>query len=282
METSREDFGIAIRSAFLKRGTQQRFSLFVLIIISIALIVFDKVDSKPLKLARSIIKDGVFKASQIISSPTKGLSFVSDAAKTHLNLYDNYILLKKENNQLKEKNFHSDYLVLENTQLRKLIDEQVNSKSNFVSSRVIIDKNNPYLHSFIINSGTNKNIKNGMAVLDGANFVGRVVDVNFFTSRILLVSDLNSKIPVIISPSGTHAILSGRGKGKPTLDYLPENNVLEDGNKVFTSGTEGIFSPGIPIGKVKFENKIANVSLFSELTQITFINIDIGNTQTKN
>ena len=164
---------------------------------------------------------------------------------------------------------------MENTQLRKLIDEQTASPSNLVSSRVMLDNQSPYLNSFIINSGSNRKIKNGMAVLDGINFVGRTVDVNFFSSRVLLVSDLNSKIPVIIEPSGHHAILSGHGKNKPTLEYLPENHTIKNGDKIYTSGKEGIFSPGLPIGEVIIDDQV-RVSLFSDLSQITFINIYLG------
>jgi len=112
-----------------------------------------------------------------------------------------------------------------------------------------------------------------MAVLDGKNFIGRIVDVNFFSSRVLLVSDLNSKIPVIIEPTGYHAILSGTGKTKPILEFLPENHIVKSGNKVFTSGKEGIFSSGIPIGEVEIDNEKILVSLFSDVSQITFVNI---------
>ena len=119
----------------------------------------------------------------------------------------------------------------------------------------MLDKQSPYLNSFIINSGSNKEIKNGMAVLDGKNFIGRIVDVNFFSSRVLLVTDLNSKIPVSIEPSGHQAILSGRGTKEPTLEYLPKNHQVQSGNKVYTSGKEGIFAPGIPIGEVKIDAK---------------------------
>ena len=140
----------------------------------------------------------------------------------------------------------------------------------------MIDKQSPYLNSFIINIGSNKNVKNGMAVLDGKNFIGRIVDVNFFSSRVLLVSDLNSKIPVIIAPSGHHAILSGHGTNEPTLEYLPENYTIQDGDKVYTSGKEGIFSPGIPIGEIKIGKNVVKTSLFSDLSQITFVNIKLG------
>ena len=115
-----------------------------------------------------------------------------------------------------------------------------------------------------------------MAALDGRNFIGRIVDVNFFSSRVLLVSDLNSKIPVVIEPTGYHAILSGTGTIKPILEFLPENHRVQSGNKVYTSGKEGIFSPGIPIGEVRMDAEKFLVSLFSDLTQITFVNINLG------
>ena len=108
------------------------------------------------------------------------------------------------------------------------------------------------------------------------NFIGRIVDVNFFSSRVLLVADLNSKIPILSEPSGNHAILSGHGKDELSLDYLPKNHSVKDGDKIYTSGKEGIFSSGIPIGKVKIENNVVKVLLFSDLNQITFININMG------
>tara|TARA_Y100001960_G_C14440465_1_gene712250 strand:+ start:41 stop:679 length:639 start_codon:yes stop_codon:yes gene_type:complete len=211
METSREDVGIAIRSAFLSRGTKQRFSLFVLTILSILLIFAESIDTKPLNKVRSVIKDLVYRSAIVASLPLKSISNSSAYIKNHISLYGDYDKLIKENEKLKNDISKKDFLELENSQLRKLINEQVESKSNLVSARVMLDEQSPYLNSFVINIGSNKNIKNGMAVLDGKNFIGRVVDVNFFSSRVLLISDLNSKIPVISEPSGNHAILSGHG-----------------------------------------------------------------------
>ena len=276
MDTSREDVGILIRSAFIAKGTKQRFSLFALIILSIIFIFIETVETKPLNYLRSFIKDTIYRGSLIVSAPLKGLDSISENINSHVNLYENYSKLKIENENLKNNISESDFLELENTQLRKLIDEQVTSTSNLVSARVMLDKQSPYLNSLIINVGNNKDIKNGMAVLDGKNFIGRIVDVNFFSSRVLLVTDLNSKIPVITEPSEFHAILSGHGDNLPTLEYLPENHFVLDGHKVYTSGKEGIFSPGIPIGEVKVEKGIINVSPFSDLSQITFINVNLG------
>ena len=276
MDTSREDVGIAIRSAFLQKGTQQRFSLFILIVISILLLFIESIESKPMNFVRSIIKDTIYRGSVIVSSPVKVAKSVFQSTKNHITLYSNYEKIKEENEELKNKISKTDFLTLENIQLKEIIAEQIDANSNLISSRVMLDKQSPYLNSFILNAGSNKNIKKGMAVLDGKNFIGRIVDVNYFSSRVLLVSDLNSKIPIVVEPQGYHGILSGRGKKEPSIEYLPENNTLENGNKIFTSGKEGIFSPGIPIGEVKIKENKINVELFSDLTQITFVNIEIG------
>ena len=276
METSREDFGIAIRSAFLRKRAQQKFSLFALILFSIILLYVDTVETKPLNYLRFFVKDTIYRGSVLISFPSKGFKSVFSSVKNHLNLFNKNIKLREENDQLKEQVYDPSYLIFENKQLRKLLDEQVTSSSNFVSARVILDKQSPYLNSFIINSGSNKEIKNSMAVLDGKSFIGRIVDVNFFSSRVLLITDLNSKISVLIEPSGHHAILSGRGTNKPTLEYLPENHKVQSGNKVYTSGKEGIFSPGIPIGEVRMDAEKIFVSLFSDISQIMFVNINLG------
>ena len=275
MDTSREDFGIAIRSAFLAKGSKQKFSLFALIVLSIIFLSVETIEKKPLKYFRAFVKDVIYRGALIVSAPSKSINNFSDFVKQHVSLYDDYSKLKVENNELKNKISETNFLELENSQLRKLIEEQASSTSNLMSARVMLDKQSPYLNSFIINIGSNKNIKNGMAVLDGKNFIGRIVDVNFFSSRVLLISDLNSKIPIITEPSANHAILSGHGGNKPTLEYLPENHNIQDGDKVYTSGKEGIFFPGIPIGEVEIEDDDIKVLLFSDLSQITFVNINL-------
>ena len=279
METSREDVGIVIRSAFLAKGSKQKFSLFALVVLSIIFIFVETIETKPLNYLRSFIKDTIYRGSLVVSVPSRSFSNVTNFVSNHINIYSEYSQIKKENDELKNNISKTDFLELENTQLRKLIEEQIASSSNLVSARVMLDKQSPYLNSFIINIGSNKDIKNGMAVLDGKNFIGRIVDVNYFSSRILLVTDLNSKIPVISVPSGSHAILSGHGMNLPTLQYLPKNHKIQEGDKIYTSGKEGIFAPGIIIGEAEYVKEEIEVSLFSDLNQITFVNIDLGKGQ---
>ena len=103
----------------------------------------------------------------------------------------------------------------------------------------------------------------------------KIVNVNVFTSRILLASDLNSKIPVIIEPSGINAILSGKGNNNfAELEYLPKNNNLKNGDVVYTSGVDGIIASAIPIGKVFINEENKYVEFFVDLNQLQFVKIN--------
>ena len=112
-----------------------------------------------------------------------------------------------------------------------------------------------------------------MPVLKGPYFVGRITEVNYLSSRVLLISDLNSKIPVLIEPRGYQAIMSGTGGDLALLDFLPKNHQLETGNLVYTSGTGGIFFSGIPIGRVELIEEKFYVKFFSDLNQLYLINV---------
>ena len=108
----------------------------------------------------------------------------------------------------------------------------------------------------------------------GSYFVGKVVGVNYLTSRVLLINDLNSKIPVIIEPDGTRAMVSGNGsKIFGDIEYLPEKNQVEEGHIVYTSGTDGIISSGIPVGKIIIKNNQKSVRFFTDFDQIQYVKV---------
>ena len=140
--------------------------------------------------------------------------------------------------------------------------------------KVLIDKKSPFLRSIIINKGSKNNIKLGMAVLDREYLVGKVVEVNYLTSRILLLSDLNSKIPVIIEPGGFQSILSGTGKRSGIIQYLKDNYIIQENSVLYTSGSGGLFKAGIPVGKIKTDElNLKNVNFFSDFSQLKFVKI---------
>ena len=273
MATSRDDFGIAIRSALLQRGARQKFSLFVLILISICIFALDNSQLKAVKSLRSLINDGVYRLSAVSSSPMKFTTASKDFLVRHVLIYEENEKLKGEIEDLRRKELDNSFLQTQNKQLNEVV--KLNEEFDFttVSAKIMFDKNSPYLNSVIINKGTNSNIKLGLPVLSKGHLVGRIVEVNYISSRILLLNDLNSKIPVVISPNGDQAILSGIGKINPGLDYLPENFYPEDKNLVYTSGKDGILLPGISIGKAFMEDGRIKVKLFTDPKQIFLVNI---------
>ncbi len=273
MSTNRDDFAIAIRSALLQRGARQKFSLFVLILISIAIFALDNIELRPVKVLRTLINDGVYRISAISSSPMRMTSATKDFFIEHIFVYKENEKLKTEIEELKKNKLNNTYLETENKQLQEVV--QLDRKSAFttVGAKIILDKNSPYLNSVIINKGSNAGIKLGMPVLSRGHLVGRIVEVNYISSRILLLNDLNSRIPVVISPNGTQAILSGIGKLKPSLEYLPENFEITEGNSVYTSGKDGVLFSGISIGEAVSEDGRIRVKLFTDPTQIFLINV---------
>ena len=112
-----------------------------------------------------------------------------------------------------------------------------------------------------------------MSAINERGLVGRVVETNYLSSRVLLLNDLNSRIPVTFGEEGTQAILKGNGGLKPQLEYLPEGFTVTKGIDVFTSGKDGIFLPGTPIGQTTEKGE---VRLFSESSQLSFVKINIS------
>jgi rod shape-determining protein MreC len=162
---------------------------------------------------------------------------------------------------------------MQNKELKIVISDVLHTNIKNVIAKVILDKQSPFLKSIILNKGTNSNLKKGMAVLHKKNMVGRIVEVNYLSSRVLLINDLNSKIPVKIQPSGENAIMSGEGNNLASLDFLPKLSTIEEENIVFTSGSDGVFDDGIPIGKItEIEGKFY-VEFFSDLNQINFVTV---------
>ena len=273
MATSRDDFVIAIRSAFLKKANKQRFSLIGLIFFSIGLILFSKINLPFTNYLNIGLNEIVYRSSFIISFPEKKILQFKDIIKNHYILYDNYDEIKNELEKLKSETLEIIFLEEENKRLKKIIDEYIYNSEELVA-KVLIDKDSPFLKSIIVNKGSKDSVKLGMAVLDGNYLVGKIVEVNYSTSRALMISDLNSKIPVSIEPGNIQSILSGTGKRNGKIEYVESEILIDDGSIVYTSGSGNIFKSGIPIGIFnKNENTSEEVKFFSKLTQLTFVKL---------
>ena len=274
-DTGRDDFIIAIRSAFLKKGTRQKFSLFTLLIISVLVLSLEYFKTGPINTFRSFTKDIIFKGSYFISEPFVYIKNKYYNFKDHLQMYEEYT-------ELKDKKYSIDVIInenifykSENERLKKLIDEKKIYSNEYLISKVLLDQQSPYLKSVIINKGFKHGIKLGFAVKEKSYFVGKIINVNFLTSRILLASDLNSKIPVIIEPAGANAILSGQGHNNyAELEYLPKLKKIKEGDIVYTSGVDGIIQGAIPVGKIFRNNEKLFVEFFVDFNQLKYVRVN--------
>ncbi len=274
MQASRDDFVIAIRSAFLKKENKQKFSLSALIFLTFVILISEKFNFKLIDYLKISLREVAYRSTFIVSVPENFVKKSYIATKNHFNVYDENKVLKEKLDFELSKNYNSEYILEENRRLRSTIEEK-NILSSEIIGKVLVDKKSPFLRSVIINRGSRDGIELGMAVLDKSYLIGKVVEVSFTTSRVLLLSDLNSKVPVDIMPNNIQSILSGTGSDEGIIQYTRQQELIEKDAIVFTSGAGGLFKSGIPIGKIDIDpsNDRVIVSFFSDFSQLRYIKI---------
>ena len=280
MASSRDDFIIAIRSAFLKKSTQQKFSLLTLVFFSLFIVILSSLDFKVIRYSKAVINELVYRSSFIVSVPE---NFIKDSfiqVKDYTTFFNKYKKNTAELESLKSNYVSNEITEYENKELKELINDYVSS-SNKILAKIIVDHDSPFLKSIIINKGSKDNIKIGTNIYDQSYLVGRVIEVNYKTSRVLLLSDLNSNVPVTIAPQNIQAIVTGSGGDNGKIKYIKSglSDQLIDDSIVYTSGTGAIFKSGVPIGKLKsFGENSTNeykVEFYSDFSQLKYVFAEI-------
>ena len=280
MASSRDDFIIAIRSAFLKKSTQQKFSLLSLVFASILVILLSSLDFKAIKYLKIAINELVYRSSFVVSIPENLIKDSFLEINRYTSFFNEYKKNEIELQVLKSKNISSEIIQFENKELKELINDYVSS-SDKVLAKIIVDHDSPFLKSIIINKGSKDNIKIGTNIYDQSYLVGRVIEVNYKTARVLLLSDLNSNVPVTIAPQNIQAIITGDGDKHGQVKYIKNLLVdeLTEESTVYTSGTGAIFKSGIPIGKLKVikDQPLTkfNVEFYSDFSQLKYVFAEI-------
>ncbi|MDE2028983.1 MAG: rod shape-determining protein MreC [Alphaproteobacteria bacterium] len=190
------------------------------------------------------------------------LAPVLDAASRPMAAIDNVgnfirdtVYLRADNARLRAENAHMAEwqnavvaLEKENRELRGLLNFKPEPGFSYISARVIADTGGAYSRGLIVTAGKVDGVRPGMAAMTGNGLIGRVVEVGDWSSRILLITDLNSRIPVAVADTGDRAILAGDNSPEPKLLFMPHDSVAQDGARVVTSGHGGVFPPNLPVG----------------------------------
>ena len=278
MASSRDDFVIALRSAFLKKENKQKFSLFTLLFISILIIILSSLNIKIIKNLKSIISEAVYRTSFIVSVPENFLINSYLKVAEYSNFYEDYKENKEELKNFKSKEILNQIIISENDELKKLIEDFTFTR-NKILAKVIVDHDSPFSKTLIINKGSKDGLKIGTNIYDENYLIGRVIETNFKTSRVLLLSDLNSNVPISISPGDVQAIVVGDGIESGKIKYIKDNLIedIQDQSIAYTSGTGGVFRNGAPVGRVSINQDEFLINFYSNFSQLKYVLVEIEN-----
>lgn len=242
--------GSMIRFASPFRPWVQRFPFLLTIVVAVGLIVLGKADTILIERARSALADASVPLLDLISRPATAIAELVDDVREIGSLRSDNVRLRDEQQQLLQWQIVARQLDAENQMLRKLLRLAPDPKLSFVSARVIADYGGAFFRSVLVAAGEREGVRKGQAVINGDGLVGRVFEAGSRSARLLLLTDINSRIPVVIERTHDRAVLAGDNSNYPRLLYLAPEASPRPGDRVVTSGSGGVFIAGLPVGLV--------------------------------
>lgn len=245
-----------------------------LIILSLVLIIVSVARPSYIEAPRNLITD-LFKP--IISSvglPFQSLSIVMHDITSFAQIQADKARLEQENQRLRQWYQTALLLESENKSLRDLLNLEIDPKFDHLSARILSDSGSAFAKTVLLDAGRSKNVQKGAAVLSGVGLVGRVVEVSEKTSRVLLITDVNARVPVVVEGSGQNVIMAGTNEEKPKLIHLPQDSEITIGARLYTSGYGGVYPNGLPVGRVvKKQSGALGVMLFADFRAINVVRV---------
>ena len=267
-----------IRLSPARRAMIERITIPLLVLVSAVMIVLGKADQVVLESLKNSVMDAAAPALEMLSRPSGLVDTAVGRARDFLTVYQENARLAQENERLLGWQQAALKLASENAQLRDLLRVAPEPATSYVTARVIANSGGTYARSVIVNAGRENGVVRGEAAVTGEGLVGRVSEVGSRAARILLITDLNSRVPVIAEGSRQRAVLAGDNSEHPSLRYLEAGAAVRIGDRIVTSGQGGVFPPGLPVGVVAvFNGELARVELFVELSRVDYLRlVDYG------
>jgi len=267
---SNSAFGAQSIAAAMPGGTTS----FIFVGIAFLIFLFSLVSPQSISGIRMSATDTI---APLLSAVNKPLVHASDALRNASglgNLQAENIRLKQENLRLKEWYQTALLLESENKSLRDLLNVKVEPHYKTITARVLSDTGNAFAKSALISAGSDDGIKKGQAVMAGEGLIGRVVEVGNQTSRMLLITDINSRVPVLIEDTRQHAILAGHNQDTTKLLHLPLDSTVNEAARIITSGHGGLFPHGLAIGRAHIDQEgQVNVVPFANFDRIVHVRV---------
>lgn len=227
-----------------------RFAFASLGIAAVTLMVLGKADLALLGQTRAMVVDGMAPVLDAASRPAAAIAEMVAQVRALANLRAENVRLKEENRRLLHWQTLARHLEDENSVLHEQLNYIPDPDPAFITARVIGDMGASFGQSMLLNAGARDGVRKGQAVLAGETLVGYISDVGDRSSRLLLLTDINAHLPVMVESTRTRAILTGDNRDRPRLNYVAGNPNIQVGDRVVTSASGAAFPPGLPIGVV--------------------------------
>ena len=249
-----------------------------LILLSTMFIVLGKADVVLFDRLRVVIADTVAPVLQAVAQPMATVSSGVRSIEGMFDIYRENQRLREENSRLMQWQEAARRLQTENAQLRELVKLVPEGASRFISAEVIANAGGAFVRNVLIAAGGHDGVTRGQAAVTGDGLVGRVAEVGDRTARVLLLTDLNSRVPVMLENSRERAVMAGDNSDQPRLLYLPSTVSPAVGERIVTGGAGGVFPPGLPVGVVaSVDTGIVRVEPFAELSRLDYVRVvDFG------
>jgi rod shape-determining protein MreC len=260
------------------RGFAHRFAYVFLLAAALGILLLGKADPLIFQRARTTITDITAPVLDALSRPAVTVSHVITEARELARLREENNILRAENERLLKWQNAARTLLAENRELRNLLGFSPDPDASSVTARVIGDSGGAFVRSVLVNAGVREGVAKGNAALSGNGLLGRVAEVGLRSARILLINDLNSRIPVVVERSRERAILAGDNSLTPRLLYLPPLTDIQVGDRIVTSGHGGVFPVGLPVGVVTAINdEGVRILPYADATNIEYVRLmDFG------
>lgn len=226
---------------------------------------------------RATIFDGVSPLIKLMMWPIRNLEEAKKSIKSYLNVHHKNKKLEVKIKQLEEWALKAHALGLENQQLRQLLKLIPDPKIKYVTAPVLGIVEAPYTQTIVLGVGAKEGISLRQPVVIGQHIIGRIVEVSEKTSRVLLVQDVNSQVPVILEKSRVHGIVSGDDEAHLMIKFFEMEAKIEIGELIFTSGVGGIYPKGYLIGQVAYQKgEIIGVKSLIHLNELEYVHVFTG------
>ena len=246
----RQRDGSVLSLAVPLKAAAHRFAFVFLILSAFGLMLLGMAETALVERFRTSILDVVTPIMDVLSRPVASVSAAIEHIGELARLRDDNIQLRQDNVRLRKWQAASQRLAQENAAFREMLAYVTDPKTSFVSARVVADSGGAFVRTLLLNAGARHGVSRGQAVVTGDGLAGRIIRVGDRSARVLLITDLNSRIPVMVESTRVRAILAGNNSNHPRLDFLSNAAPVSPGARIVTSGHGGKFAPGLPVGHV--------------------------------